>query len=350
MSDRLPVNSAPSIAMTIKLTEAEFEEQLHAAGQKELQFDPFDKQDITWKHSARIAQGWLREIWLREGIYLKVEQCQHIDYVTISRPLDKQLHSVGCRFLLSGNTQVRTAYALGESLLSHSTGQYHIISSGTEGLCFEDYDIDFSLVQFALHPKILHSFATSLQGELPKQLQHLIRPMEQNITRQARYIHPKMSMVLQQILHCPYRGMVKRAYLESKVIELAALVLDHEVTIQQGEAKKSFLKPEQIERVYYAKEILLRDLDNPPSLEELARQVGLNDFLLKQGFHQVFGTTVFGELRSHRLEIAKQLLAEQDISVAEIAEKVGYGSSRALARAFKNKFGISPKSYQKACR
>ncbi len=65
-----------------------------------------------------------------------------------------------------------------------------------------------------------------------------------------------MNTVLQQILHCPYQGMVKRAYLESKVIELIALVLDRERAIQQGETKKVFLKPEQIERVHYAKEIL----------------------------------------------------------------------------------------------
>ena len=157
-----------------------------------------------------------------------------------------------------------------------------------------------------------------------------------------------MMAVIQQILHCPYQGMIKRAYLESKAIELIALVLDHEVTIQQGESKQSALKPEQLERVHYAKEILLRDMGNPPSLAELALQVGLNDFMLRQGFRQVFGTTVFGQLQAYRLSIAKQLLSEQDMSVSEITRHVGYTSVSYFSRAFKKKFGIGPKAYQKA--
>ena len=188
------------------------------------------------------------------------------------------------------------------------------------------------------------------EGELPKYLRHLVRPLSQEVYQRTGDAQPAMITVLQQILRCPYQGLIKRAYLESKVIELMALMLDHEVVIQQGKAKKNALKPEQIERIYYAREILLRDLNNPPSLEELARQAGLNDFLLKKGFRQAFGMTVFGELRSHRLDLAKQLLAEQDMTVSEVAQRVGYADLRAFARAFKHKFGTNPKEYQKACR
>ena len=159
-----------------------------------------------------------------------------------------------------------------------------------------------------------------------------------------------MNILLQQILQCPYQGIVKRAYLESKVIELIALVLDHEIVIQQGEAKKCSFKPEQLERIHYAKEILLQDLNNPPSLQELSRQAGLNNFMLKQGFRYCFGTSVFAVLRSHRLELAKQLLAQQDITVTEVAYRVGYTNVRSFARAFKRKFGLNPKEYQKALR
>ena len=72
--------------MPIKLTESEIDEQFQKADEKELQFDPSDNQDITFKFDTRIAQGWLRAIWLREGILLRIEQCQHTDYMTNSRP------------------------------------------------------------------------------------------------------------------------------------------------------------------------------------------------------------------------------------------------------------------------
>ena len=69
-----------------------------------------------------------------------------------------------------------------------------------------------------------------------------------------------------------------------------------------------------------------------------------------QGFRQTFGNTVFGELRSLRLEIVKQLLTAQDASLAETAHLVGYACTRSLAKAVKRKFGLGPKAYQKACR
>ena len=159
-----------------------------------------------------------------------------------------------------------------------------------------------------------------------------------------------MANVIQQILDCPYQGIVKRMYLESKVIELMALVLDREIVIQQGEVNTVKLKPEQLERIHYAKEILLSDLNNPPTLEQLARQVGLNDLLLRQGFRQAFDTTVFGTLRSHRLELAKQFLASQDLSVREVANRIGYASVSSFSRAFEHQFGIRPKAYQNLCR
>ncbi|MDB9384626.1 helix-turn-helix transcriptional regulator [Nodularia spumigena CS-584] len=50
----------------------------------------------------------------------------------------------------------------------------------------------------------------------------------------------------------------------------------------------------------------------------------MNERKLKQGFRQIFGTTVFGYLHDHRMEQAKQMLAEQKLSVAEVAHAVGY--------------------------
>ncbi|MEM8863747.1 MAG: AraC family transcriptional regulator, partial [Chloroflexota bacterium] len=113
--------------------------------------------------------------------------------------------------------------------------------------------------------------------------------------------------------------------------------------------KETSLKPDQLERIYYAKEILLQDLSNPPSLSELAQQAGLNEFILKRGFRQTFGTTVFGELQGYRMETARQLLVARNTKISEVAHQVGYASGRAFARAFRRKFRMGPKAYQKTC-
>ncbi|MBW4567884.1 MAG: AraC family transcriptional regulator [Tolypothrix carrinoi HA7290-LM1] len=95
-----------------------------------------------------------------------------------------------------------------------------------------------------------------------------------------------------------------------------------------------------------SKDILIHNLNSPPSLLDLARQVGLNDRKLKEGFLLVFGTTVFGYLQTHRMLQGKQLLAERSLSVAGVAHAVGYTSPSRFCDAFKRQFGITPKAYQ----
>ena len=123
-------------------------------------------------------------------------------------------------------------------------------------------------------------------------------------------------------------------------------MLEEEAAVQQGDLKAALLQPDQLNRVYYAQEILLKSLSNPPSLMELARQVGMCDYNLKRGFKEAFGTTVFGYLRDRRLEKAQQLLLEQEMTVASVAQTVGYDSHASFTTAFKRKFGVSPKAYQ----
>ncbi len=105
------------------------------------------------------------------------------------------------------------------------------------------------------------------------------------------------------------------------------------------------LKPDDVDRIYQARDILLQCLDNPPSLIELARQVGLNDCTLKRGFRQVFGTTAFGYLHNYRLEQARQLLEERRLNISEIAQAIGFANRSHFASAFRKKFGITPKKY-----
>jgi AraC family transcriptional regulator, transcriptional activator of the genes for pyochelin and ferripyochelin receptors len=99
-----------------------------------------------------------------------------------------------------------------------------------------------------------------------------------------------------------------------------------------------------LDRLYQAREILLQDLENPPSLLDLAKQVGLNDYKLKAGFRRVFGTTVFGYLHEQRMTQAHDLLTSSDLPVTEIANQVGYTSLSAFSTAFKKFFGIRPSS------
>jgi AraC-like DNA-binding protein len=105
------------------------------------------------------------------------------------------------------------------------------------------------------------------------------------------------------------------------------------------------LKSDDVARLYAASEILTQRANDPPSLLELARQVGLNDYKLKQGFLQVFGTTVFGFLHDYRLKRSQQLLISGEMSVTQVAHTVGYASLPSFSKAFRKKYGSSPITY-----
>ncbi|WP_439566637.1 helix-turn-helix transcriptional regulator, partial [Gloeocapsopsis crepidinum] len=174
------------------------------------------------------------------------------------------------------------------------------------------------------------------------------------ISQQQHYFQvntttPTMQLVLHQIFNCPYQELTRGIYLESKVLELVALRLEQAMT-KHSKSDCKRLKPDDIERIHHAKDILLCNADNPPSLVDLARQVGLNDYKLKLGFRYCFGTTAFGYLHSYRMEQARSLLEHNQLSVKEIGQKVGYTNSRRFAIAFKQRFGVSPQAYRMGMR
>ncbi len=106
------------------------------------------------------------------------------------------------------------------------------------------------------------------------------------------------------------------------------------------------VRPTDRDRLHQVKKILLKDLKNPPSLLELALQVGLNDYQLKAGFRQVYGTTVFSYLHEQRMQQAHHLLQKTDLTVTEVANQVGYTSLSAFSNAFKKFFGTNPSSFR----
>lgn len=153
-------------------------------------------------------------------------------------------------------------------------------------------------------------------------------------------MNAEMYRLIEHILSCPYQGTHRRSYLEAKVMELVAQRLA--VMIDP----KDYMDAEDLAAIYQAEEILRLNLDRPPSIEILARWVGLNRLKLNQGFAQVYGTTPFGYLRSCRMNLARHLLLTANLSIEGVAGRVGYTSRSRFATAFRKQFGINPKTFQ----
>jgi AraC-like DNA-binding protein len=88
----------------------------------------------------------------------------------------------------------------------------------------------------------------------------------------------------------------------------------------------------------------------PWSLEDLAKEVGLSRSMLAERFHAYVGTPPMQYLARWRMQLAASLLSGTSLTLAEVAERVGYGSEAALSRAFKRLVGAAPSAWREGVR
>ncbi|NML40593.1 helix-turn-helix transcriptional regulator [Chitinophaga sp. G-6-1-13] len=152
----------------------------------------------------------------------------------------------------------------------------------------------------------------------------------------------QMQCVLHDINTCRFQGTMKDLYLQTKALELLLLRCEQQELKQQMTKTNIKLSETDIRKIHAARECLLTDIHHPPSLGQLARQTGLNEFKLKAGFRKVFNNSVFGYLREHRLELAWQLLKKKELSVTAVAYEAGYTTVQHFSKEFSKHFGVSP--------
>ncbi|MGD9124944.1 MAG: AraC family transcriptional regulator, partial [Desulfarculaceae bacterium] len=191
----------------------------------------------------------------------------------------------------------------------------------------------------------------------PKQLVHYIKDGKQRISPilcsilenkrhkdfyQIKQITPKMHTALHQILSCPYCGMTRKLFLESRALELIAYQLDHITATNPSVPRAQSIHPKDRRQTEFAYRLLVRNIENPPHLKELADAVGMSHPKLNRCFRHVYGATVFECLRNERFLRAREMLEHQGLTVTEAAYAVGYNSISHFSQAYKKHFGTSP--------
>ncbi|PWJ44555.1 helix-turn-helix transcriptional regulator [Sediminitomix flava] len=103
---------------------------------------------------------------------------------------------------------------------------------------------------------------------------------------------------------------------------------------------------ETMEALFKVKSILEQSVDNPPTIEALSKESGMNIRKLQRLFKQVFGLTVFGYLNVYRQEEALRLLQNSTFNFSEIADQLGYSSLSHFSSSFKKYHGVPPKDFK----
>lgn len=159
---------------------------------------------------------------------------------------------------------------------------------------------------------------------------------------------PQIPIIVEQMQHIPYNGSLRKLYLEGKALELLAFHLN--CVGNERQRIHSKLSAEDVRCLREAKEILSHAWRQPPSLLELSRRIGLNDFKLKLGFKELYGTTVFGYVRGQRMNEARRMLEQGKANVSEAAIMVGYHNLSHFSAMFRKTFGYNPSECAKAAK
>lgn len=205
-----------------------------------------------------------------------------------------------------------------------------------------------------IHPGGFHALTISYE---PGFLNNLLLGAESGYLQQlSRGLEKKMNFipapysltwqgriadVIQSIRNCPFQGRTRYLFIESKMMELFVLQMEHFQAFQPATPRLLWNKPDT-EKFFAVKEYIEAAYLEPLTLKELTYKFGLNEFKLKKGYKQFFQTTVFGHIHTMRMQKAKHLLREQDMSVSEVAYYIGYNNVSSFSSEFKKRFGYNP--------
>lgn len=151
-------------------------------------------------------------------------------------------------------------------------------------------------------------------------------------------------MVLQQILTAKNHSSMRDLYIKGKTYELLSFHFDTGKNTE-NEYCPFLVDDCDIQKIRHAKDIIIARMTEPPTLQVLANEVGLNLKKLKEGFKQIYGDTVYSFLFDYKMEHARKLLESNKLNVNEVGLQIGYSTSSHFIAAFKKKFNITPKQY-----
>jgi AraC-like DNA-binding protein len=179
----------------------------------------------------------------------------------------------------------------------------------------------------------------------PKLREIIFGDKEMRVVARPRAMSVEERAVVASLLDPPVAKAARVLWYKSKALELMAQFLFVPKDPELFCMRQKRVSRERVERT---KELLARDLANPPALEMLGQEVGCSPFHLSRIFSREVGLTIPQYLRNLRMERAAELLRTGRYNVTEAATEVGYSSLSHFSKAFCETIGCCPVLYPAA--
>ena len=207
-----------------------------------------------------------REIVVSEHIHLSLFEATHKSNITVINRFDNSKPHIGFNFCVAG----ATSFAL--------TGGYPTAFADSRKVnnflmptCTVTQELvlkpNISLLTLYVDLPAFLKITESLEA-LPFQFLDAMHTSDKCYFESYQW-QAIIKNVLSQIFHSQMSPLAQRIFIESKSLELIAIILD---IYAKGNLKQFTISKSDIDKIQFAKELLLRDIANPPSLSKLARK------------------------------------------------------------------------------
>ncbi|MCR5288805.1 MAG: AraC family transcriptional regulator [Treponema sp.] len=159
-------------------------------------------------------------------------------------------------------------------------------------------------------------------------------------------ITPEMFKVLSEIDTSDRFKEYEGIYLESKMIELTALVL-YGIAYHKTEEIQRLAVPNKkdTERIELLREQIQRQPADEYDAPSVASSLGMSVSKLNRSFRTLYGTSLHAYVQDKRLEYAAHLIQEHNFAISEAAQKAGYTNMSHFSKSFSKKYGMLPKHF-----
>jgi len=304
-----------------------------------------DCKEMTLKISKKLGKGEVYFLEFQEGISLYIYNIQLNEQV-ILKYLPSDYQPIRFFYCLKGSS----AHSIQSEDIQYQLADFEGSISACSKECVQklkfpaNESIELCMLEIN-REKYLSKIACDLE-KVPQRLKNAMMDTkgEKSFFYLSNYSY-HISSCINDIKNNSYDGLVKSAFLESKIHEIFFLQVKqyHDDLISSGD--NTIVRETDLKKIHLAKEIIHSDLKNAPTIKELSKKVGTNEFKLKKAFKEVFDSTIYSYIRNKRMEKARLLLLENSLSIGEIAETIGYKNSGHFSKRFKEKFGMLPKKY-----
>jgi AraC-like DNA-binding protein len=195
-------------------------------------------------------------------------------------------------------------------------------------------------VCIAFHARYLHARYPSLLHRCSSTLGPWLSHGESRVRDFEVPLLPVMREATAALLSTRLEGQFRYAFVSTTVEQLVCLAVAALADREAATPVRLSVRDRDILRDIRCS--LDENLADPSTVEELARQFGINRNKLRYGFRVLFGNSVGEYLLEQRMRIAFALLEQRVHCVSEVAARVGYTHVCNFTTAFKRRFGQTP--------